>query len=153
MVDVHSPVIRSKNMRAIRSKNTQPELLVRKALYAAGFRYRLHKKGLPGKPDIVLQKYRTVVFVHGCFWHGHDCKYFKLPQTRQDFWASKIKATQDRDLVSMTQLNKLGWHIILVWECTTRPPGIGIPYIVRQISACLSTFNHKSPPSLTIISN
>lgn len=153
MVDVHSPDVRSKNMRAIRSKDTKPEMLVRKALFAAGFRYRLHKAGLPGKPDIVFQKYRTVIFIHGCFWHGHDCKYFKLPNTRQDFWSVKIKQNQDRDLVNITQLTKLGWHVILVWECTTRSSGIGVSEIIRRISVCLASFNQISSPSLTIISN
>ncbi len=153
MVDVHSADVRSKNMRAIRSKDTKPELLIRKALFAAGFRYRLHKKGLPGKPDIVFQKYRTVVFVHGCFWHGHDCKYFKLPKTRRDFWAVKIKSNQDRDLSSITQLNKLGWHVILVWECSTRPSGIGVSHIIRRISADLMTADQTRKPSLTIISD
>lgn len=153
MVDVHSPDVRSKNMRAIRSKDTKPEILVRKALFAAGFRYRLHKAGLPGKPDIVFQKYRTVIFIHGCFWHGHDCKYFKLPKTRQDFWSVKIRQNQDRDLVNIAQLNKLGWHVILVWECTTRPSGIGVSEITGRISARLSSFNKTSPSSLTVISN
>ncbi len=153
MVDVHSPDVRSKNMRAIRSKDTKPEILVRKALFAAGFRYRLHKAELPGKPDIVFQKYRTVIFIHGCFWHGHDCKYFKLPNTRQDFWCVKIKQNQDRDLVNIAQLNKLGWHVILVWECTTRPSGIGVSKIIGRISACLDSFNQTNPTSLTIVSN
>lgn len=138
MVDVHSPAVRSNNMRAIRSADTKPELLVRKALFAAGFRYRLHQRDLPGKPDIVLAKYRTVIFVHGCFWHGHDCKYFKIPKTRPDFWLTKIRANQSRDQTVVAQLNQSGWHVIEVWECSTRPSGPGINEIVRKISVCLN---------------
>ncbi len=151
MVDVHSTDIRSKNMRAICSKNTKPELIVRKALYAAGFRYRLHGKLLPGKPDIILKKYRTVIFVHGCFWHGHDCKYFKLPQTRQDFWANKIKSNQDRDFSNIVQLNQTGWHVIIVWECSTRPKKMGILDIANQISAILLAGEQMRKSVLTII--
>ncbi|WP_212786303.1 very short patch repair endonuclease [Ferrigenium kumadai] len=131
MADVHSPAVRSKNMRAIRSKNTKPELLVRKSLHAAGFRYRLHDKRLPGKPDIVLPKYRTVIFVHGCFWHGHDCKFFKLPQTRTKFWQEKIETNQARDREHIAQLIQLGWSVIVVWECEVKACGQGILDLIR----------------------
>lgn len=151
MVDVHSPEIRSKNMRAIRSVDTKPELRVRKALFAAGFRYRLHKAELPGKPDVVFRKYRTVIFVHGCFWHGHGCKYFKLPKSRPDFWHSKIETNQARDQAVIARLNQLGWHVILVWECATRHSGIGLPEIVHRVSACLTEQEKGSPPGLTEI--
>jgi len=151
MVDVHSPEIRSKNMRAIRSANTKPELLVRKALFAAGFRYRLHKGELPGKPDIVLAKYRTVIFVHGCFWHGHGCKYFKVPKTRPDFWLTKIRANQARDEIVVSQLNQSGWHVIQVWECATRPSGIGVNEIARKIAACLTGRGEGATPGFTQI--
>jgi DNA mismatch endonuclease (patch repair protein) len=121
-------------MRAIRSRNTKPELLVRKYLHAAGFRYRLHDKRLPGKPDIVLPRYRTVIFVHGCFWHGHDCKYFILPKTRTEFWQKKIEANQARDREHIAQLNQLAWRVIVVWECEVKAAGQGI---LSQISSDL----------------
>ncbi|WLI87847.1 very short patch repair endonuclease [Massilia sp. R2A-15] len=120
MTDVHTPERRSKNMRAVRSKNTSPELLVRKLLFARGLRFRLHVASLPGAPDIVLPKYRTVIFVHGCFWHGHDCYLFKLPQTRTDFWQSKIKANSERDLRNAETLRLAGWRVLTVWECALR---------------------------------
>ena len=105
-------------MSQIRSKNTKPELLVRKNLFSNGFRYRLHKKNLPGSPDIVLSKYKTVIFVNGCFWHGHEgCKYFKMPSTRADWWNSKITRTKERDAESIKQLRKNGWHAIVIYEC------------------------------------
>jgi len=138
-------------MRAIRSADTKPELLVRKALFAAGFRYRLHKGELPGKPDIVLAKYRAAIFIHGCFWHGHDCKYFKVPKTRPDFWLAKIRANQMRDESVVSQLNQSGWHVILVWECATRPSGIGASEIVRKIAACLAGRGEGATPGLTQI--
>lgn len=152
MTDVHSQEIRSKNMRAIHSVNTKPELIVRKALFAAGFRYRLHKKELPGKPDVVFAKYQTVILVHGCFWHGHSCKYFKLPKTRPDFWHSKIEANRARDQAAIVKLNQLGWHVILIWECATRPSGIGLPEIVHRVSTCLTERINGKPAGLTEIS-
>ena len=118
MADIHSSETRSFNMSQIRSKNTKPELLVRKNLFSNGFRYRLHKKNLPGSPDIVLSKYKTVIFVNGCFWHGHEgCKYFKMPSTRADWWNSKITRTKERDAESIKQLRKNGWHAIVIYEC------------------------------------
>ena len=152
MTDVHSPEVRSKNMRAIRSKDTKPELLVRKGLHAAGFRFRLHKAGLPGKPDLVLKKYRTVIFVHGCFWHGHDCKYFKTPKTRPDFWMSKIESNRARDKVNIKNLNLLSWHVILIWECATKTDGPGLPEIIRRVSSYLAGYALQPIPSLTVIS-
>ena len=107
-------------MRAIRSKNTAPELLIRKLLFSLGFRFRLHVKNLPGTPDIVLPKYRTAIFVHGCFWHGHDCHLFTLPQTRRDFWQVKIDANRQRDLHSEDMLISAGWCVLSVWECALK---------------------------------
>jgi DNA mismatch endonuclease (patch repair protein) len=105
-------------MARIRSKDTKPEMVVRHFLWASGFRYRLHGKQLPGRPDIVLARYRTVVFVHGCFWHGHEnCKQFKLPSTRREFWEAKISRNQERDLLSLAKLKAMGWNVIVVWEC------------------------------------
>lgn len=117
MTDVHSPERRSKNMRAVRSKDTSPELLVRKLLFSSGMRFRLHVKSLPGSPDIVLPKYRVAIFVHGCFWHGHGCHLFKMPQTRPDFWRAKINSNRERDALNEAALNLAGWRVMCVWEC------------------------------------
>ncbi len=109
---------RSRNMSAIKSKNTKPEIAVRKLLHSLGYRFRLHRKDLPGSPDIVLPKYKTVIFVHGCFWHRHEnCKYASTPKTRSEFWESKFEGNIKRDKINQTNLIKLGWKIIIVWEC------------------------------------
>lgn len=109
---------RHKNMSAIRSKNTKPEIQVRKFLFSRGFRYRLNYPYLPGHPDLVLRKYRTVIFVNGCFWHGHNgCKYFVLPKTNSDFWKNKIKKNKERDIKDQKKLASMGWHCITIWEC------------------------------------
>jgi len=118
MTDVHNKATRSYNMSQIKGKNTKPEMLVRRFLFANGFRYRLHDPKLPGKPDIVLPKYKTVIFVNGCFWHGHKgCSYFVLPKTRTEWWLQKIKGTMNRDKAAEIALNVLGWKVILIWEC------------------------------------
>ncbi|MGY3212480.1 very short patch repair endonuclease [Mucilaginibacter sp. HD30] len=118
MADVHSKNIRSFNMSRIRSKDTKPEILVRKFLFSKGFRFRLHEGKLPGKPDIVLPKYNSVIFIHGCFWHGHKgCRYFVIPKTRTDWWLAKITGNQARDKQSVEILKQKGWNIINVWEC------------------------------------
>ena len=105
-------------MSAIKGKNTKPEILVRKFLFTRGFRYRLNHPRLPGKPDIVLRKYRTCIFVNGCFWHKHEgCKYFVIPKTRTEFWMNKINRNQERDKEVKQQLSKMGWHSITIWEC------------------------------------
>lgn len=109
-------------MSAIKGKNTKPELLVRKFLFAHGFRYKLNHPHLPGHPDIVLRKYRTCIFVNGCFWHKHEgCKYFVVPKTRTDFWLNKINRNQERDKEVKKQLSKMGWHSITIWECELKP--------------------------------
>lgn len=107
-------------MSGIRAKNTKPELIIRKALHAAGFRYRLHVRNLPAKPDLVFPKYAAVVLIHGCFWHGHDCRYFKIPQTRTEFWQEKINTNAQRDRKQLGELRALGWRILVIWECATR---------------------------------
>lgn len=118
MTDVHEPKVRSYNMSQIKGKNTKPEMMVRKYLHAKGFRFRLHDRKLPGKPDIVLRKYNTVVFVNGCFWHMHEnCKYFKLPKTRTSWWEEKLRKNRERDMISYSELKKLGWNVLIVWEC------------------------------------
>jgi len=118
MADVHDKETRSYNMSRIKGKDTKPEILVRKYLFAHGFRYRLHDKNLPGKPDIIFPKYKTVIFINGCFWHGHKgCRYFILPATRTEWWLQKIKGTQRRDKEAEITLNVRGWKVITVWEC------------------------------------
>lgn len=120
MSDIVSRQKRSDMMSGIKGKDTRPEMLVRKALHRKGFRFRLHRRDLPGKPDIVLQKYKTVVFVNGCFWHGHGCHLFKWPKSNQDFWVQKINDTVARDRSCRDSLEKAGWNVITVWECSLR---------------------------------
>lgn len=108
---------RSKIMSAIRSRNTRPEMIVRKYLFSRGFRYRVNHPRLPGHPDIVLRKYRTCIFVNGCFWHGHDCPKGHLPRTNQEFWTKKINRNKQRDKEEQRRLAEMGWHCITVWEC------------------------------------
>lgn len=122
MADVLSKEQRSKCMSHIRSKNTKPEVLVRRFLFAHGFRFRLHRKDLPGKPDIVLPKYRTVIFINGCFWHGHSgCKYSTIPATNREFWESKISGNIRRDKETFSRLVKSGWKVIEIWQCQLKP--------------------------------
>jgi DNA mismatch endonuclease (patch repair protein) len=120
VADVVDAATRSRMMSGIQGKNTKPEVSIRKALHARGFRYRIHVNNLPGKPDLVLPKYNTVVFVHGCFWHGHTCRYFKVPQTRPDFWLEKIGKNQARDRLQESVLLDQGWRVLIVWECAVR---------------------------------
>lgn len=123
MADVHTKEVRSFNMSQIRSKNTKPELIVRKYLFANGFRYRLHRKDLPGKPDIVLPKYKTAIFVHGCFWHGHKgCKYFVVPKTNTAWWLKKINRNIENDNTALDLLKQSGWKVITIWECKLKSP-------------------------------
>jgi len=118
MADVHSPETRSYNMSRIKGKDTKPEMIVRKFLFSKGFRYRLHVKSLPGKPDIVLPKYKTVIFIHGCFWHGHDgCKYFVVPKTRTEWWLNKIIGNISNDNRNNELLKLEGWRVLIIWEC------------------------------------
>ena len=118
MTDVHSKETRSYNMSRIRGKDTKPEMLVRKFLHKNGFRYRLHVKNLPGKPDIVLTKFKTVIFVHGCYWHGHEgCKYYVIPKTRTEWWIEKITRNKTIDVQSTISLQHAGWKVIEIWEC------------------------------------
>ena len=117
MVDRLSTEARSRLMSKIGPRNTQPERRVRSLLHRLGYRFRLHRKDLPGKPDIVLPKHRMAVFVHGCFWHGHVCKVDKMPKSRVDYWGPKIEANRERDTRKRQQLEALGWRVIEVWEC------------------------------------
>ena len=114
---------RSRNMAAIRGKDTAPELAIRRILHAMGMRFRLHRKDLPGSPDIVLPRHRTVVFVHGCFWHRHEgCRYTTTPKTRQEFWLAKFESNVFRDRRNQAKLKQLGWLVLVVWECELRKP-------------------------------
>jgi DNA mismatch endonuclease, patch repair protein len=125
-------------MSGIRGKDTKPEMIVRRGLHRLGFRFRLHDKSLPGKPDLVFPKYKTVVFVHGCFWHRHDCKYFKWPKTRPNFWRDKILGNVERDQQHIRELEATGWQVLVVWECETRewePANV----LSRVVSALRST--------------
>jgi DNA mismatch endonuclease (patch repair protein) len=122
MADVHDTKTRSYNMSKIKGKDTKPEMIVRKFLHSQGFRYKLHDKRLPGKPDLVLPKYNTVIFIQGCFWHGHqDCKYYKIPKTRTDWWLTKITTNKSNDSKHQALLISMGWNIIEIWECGLKP--------------------------------
>ncbi|HWY37054.1 MAG TPA: very short patch repair endonuclease [Bacteroidia bacterium] len=121
MADVHTNRVRSYNMSMIRSKDTKPELIIRRFLFTNGFRFRLHVRILPGKPDVVLRKLKTAIFVHGCFWHGHEgCKYFVVPKTRTDWWLAKIKGNISNDAKKKEKLKEIGWNVITIWECSLR---------------------------------
>ena len=122
MADVLTKEQRKKCMSQVKSKNSKPELLVRQFLFASGYRFRLHRKDLPGKPDIVLPKYKTVIFINGCFWHGHEnCKYSKIPDSNQEFWRNKILGNINRDFVNKSKLKSLGWNVIEIWQCQLKP--------------------------------
>ena len=125
MTDVHSPEVRSFNMSRIKGKNTKPEMYVRKLLFSNGFRFRLHSLNLPGKPDIVLARYKTVIFVNGCFWHGHEgCKYFVVPKTKTEWWLNKIGRTRQLDLENIEKLKGDGWNVITIFECELKKKNI-----------------------------
>lgn len=137
MSDVHDKQTRSYNMSQIKSKDTKPELLVRKFLFANGFRYKLHDKKLPGKPDIVLPKHKTAIFVNGCFWHGHkNCKYFVVPKTRTDWWLDKIKSNSQRDRENFLLLRREHWKVITIFECKLKPKTIQKTYkkLLKQLT-------------------
>jgi DNA mismatch endonuclease (patch repair protein) len=122
MSDVHTTEQRHNNMAAIKGKNTKPEMVVRRYLWAHGFRYRLNDARLPGKPDIVLRRYRTCIFVNGCFWHGHEgCRYYTVPKSNTEFWVKKISRNRERDREVRRRIAALGWHCIVVWECQLKP--------------------------------
>lgn len=120
MTDVMDRESRSRLMSRIRGSDTKPELALRRGLFAMGFRYRLHRKDLPGRPDLTFPRYGAVIFVHGCFWHGHDCALFRMPATRPEFWAGKIEGNRERDIRNVSSLRELGWRVLTVWECAMR---------------------------------
>lgn len=120
MPDIVTPAVRSRMMSGIRSKDTRHEMRVRKALHSIGFRYRLHRRDLPGTPDVTLPRYRAVIFTHGCFWHGHNCHLFKWPATRPEFWADKIDGNRQRDRRVRDALLGRGWRRLVIWECAIK---------------------------------
>lgn len=127
-------------MSGIKGQNTKPELVIRRALHARGLRYRLHVKGFPGKPDMLFAKHRAAVFVHGCFWHGHDCALFKVPSTRPEFWQQKIASNRNRDAKISQDINALGWRELVIWECAIRGPDrIGLEETVERAAAWLAS--------------
>lgn len=131
-------------MAAIRAKDTRPELVVRRGLHAKGFRYRLQGKDLPGSPDLVLPKYHAVIFVHGCFWHRHDCPLFRWPQTREDFWRKKINGNANRDSDATSRLLQASWRVGVVWECALKGRGKRpLPEVIDSLSVWLSSDTKK----------
>ncbi len=121
-MDVHTKAQRHYNMSRIRGQDTKPEMLVRRGLHAEGLRFRLHVRDLPGRPDIIFPRHRAIIFVHGCFWHGHECPLFKIPKTRPDFWEKKIFANKERDQKVIAQLLGHRWRVLTVWECSLKGP-------------------------------
>ncbi len=134
MTDIFSKQKRSKIMSKISGKETKPEILVRKFLFSHGFRYRKNDKRYPGKPDIVLPKYKTIIFIHGCFWHGHNCPAGKLPETNKSFWTKKIFGNIERDKRNKQELKKLGWNVITIWQCELKNTKIRIKTLNRLIN-------------------
>ncbi len=146
MADVHTPEARSYNMSRIQGRDTKPEMRVRKLLHSMGFRYRLHVKNLPGKPDLVFPRAKTVLFVHGCFWHMHRCKYGKpAPATNKTFWAEKRRGNADRDKRNRRLLRAAGWKVFEIWECHTRQPR---SYCGRLEALIAALSLPDSPPAL-----
>lgn len=138
MTDVLTPEQRRLNMSRIHGKDTKPEMLLRRGLHARGFRFRLHRRGLPGCPDLVFPKFRAVIFVHGCFWHGHGCPMFKLPATRTEFWVAKIAANQVRDARALEEIAEAGWRALVIWECALRGSARRpLEEVLEQIAAWL----------------
>lgn len=146
MADIVDAATRSRMMSGIRGGNTKPEILVRSLLHRHGFRFRLHARNLPGKPDIVLPRYHAVIFVNGCFWHGHDCHLFRMPKTREDFWREKIGRNQFNDQKNRDALIAANWRVGVVWECAIRGKGKDIDSIVL----CLSEWLHSEEETIEV---
>ncbi len=145
MADVHDKATRSYNMSRVKNKNTKPEIIVRKFLHSKGFRFRLHDKNLPGKPDIILSKYKTVIFINGCFWHGHEnCKYFTVPKTNSEWWKGKINGNIKNDVSVSDSLKKEGWKIIVIWTCQLKP---------KQLEGTLSNLESSLKSQSSLISD
>ncbi len=138
-MDVHTPERRSFNMSRIKGKDTTPEMMIRGWLWTNGFRYRLHRKDLSGKPDIVLARYRAAIFVHGCFWHRHGCRATTTPATRQDFWTDKFRENVNRDKRNIEALLNAGWRVMIIWECFLQGKAVNLEQIGRQTSNFLKS--------------
>ena len=144
-MDAHSEKIRSYNMSQIKNKNTKPEEVVRKYLFNRGLRYRKNDSRLPGHPDIVFPKYKTVVFVNGCFWHVHDnCKYFKWPQNNQEFWKNKLLQNKTRDEQKQCELQKMGWNVLVIWECELKKQDRDVRLAELYSEIVQNIFNNRS---------
>ena len=146
MVDIVDASTRSRMMAGIRGRNTKPEILVRSLLHRQGFRFRLHVGDLPGKPDIVLRRFHAIIFVHGCFWHGHDCRFFKWPRTRPAFWRKKIKDNHANDLKARKALRAAGWRVAIVWECAIR----GADKDIETVSARIRKWLRSNRPYMEV---
>lgn len=139
MVDTRTPEQRSRIMKSVGTAHTGPEIVVRRILHKLGYRFRLHRNDLPGRPDIVLPRHRTVIFVHGCFWHGHSCPKGRPPKSRKDYWLPKISGNRERDGRNVKTLDDLGWKYIIVWQCETRD----IASLRRSLVSSLGRFKKK----------
>ena len=139
MTDVVNSETRSRMMSGIRGKDTGPELVIRRQLHGLGFRFRLHDKQLPGKPDLVLKQYNAVIFVHGCFWHRHNCRLFKWPKTRPEFWKKKINQNHENDLKALNNLKTIGWRVCIVWECSIKGADKNIQVVANTIARWLKS--------------
>jgi len=153
MVDIVNPKKRSQMMAGIKGKNSRPEMLVRKMLFAMGYRFRLHRHDLPGTPDIILPGRRIAIFVHGCFWHVHkECKYARIPSTRSEFWTAKLQRNIDRDQRAIEDLIRMGWRVLSIWECSTRSLAVAslLPQALHQWITGSESFGEISGPSLAL---
>ncbi len=139
MTDTVDKQTRSKMMSTVRGKNTKLEIALRRSLFARGFRYRLHAHDLPGRPDMVLPKYSAVIFVHGCFWHLHDCERSTIPQNRREWWQKKLQDNRDRDARALDELRRKHWRVLIIWECSIRRPGVN--YEKALSHACIGAEN------------
>ncbi len=150
MTDIVDKETRSRMMSGIRSTNTKPEVLIRSLLHRNGFRFRIHVKTLPGKPDIVLPKHHAIIFINGCFWHGHDCHLFKLPATRTEFWQTKIDRNRLNDRLALEALHESGWRVANIWECALRGK---LRISEESITDQLSTWIRSTADSLKLRGN
>jgi DNA mismatch endonuclease (patch repair protein) len=150
MADIVDASTRSRMMSGIKSKNTKAEVEIRKSLFALGFRYRLHDTKLPGKPDILFPRYKAVIFIHGCFWHAHDCHLFKIPATHIKFWKRKLKRNRQKDKENYEALRELGWRILAVWECSFRGKGKKRGIEINRISVRIAKWLRSNSNLLEI---
>ncbi|WP_124336434.1 very short patch repair endonuclease [Pseudomonas chlororaphis] len=145
-MDIVDQATRSRMMAGIKGKDTRPELVVRRFLHAHGYRFRLHRRDLPGKPDIILPRLKVCIFVHGCFWHRHaGCRYAVLPKTRVDFWTEKLESNVDRDRKALQELDRAGWRVFTVWECELKTPEAALPALLKCLRALESPKSMNNP--------